>query len=486
MCANLGNSLILSTGSGKTTALMIGAVDHCRLNTVTGNSTRVLILQPTHEAALFAASICKEMLVGDEQLNVACAIGGSDTDELVAYLIEARPEIVVGTAGRVREMIDQGLLNIDSLELVIFEGVEQYKSQTMKVDSMHEQMSDVASYTKARARTILSMAMVERECIANLANDFTNTEKPLHHIKYGRDPLAFTVHKIGVFSTWIPEVAAEALKDTLMLNRIVNLIQIVTRVRKRYVIYCNSAEDVDVVYTGLIAGKTFHSLAYCVTKLHSLLPQYDRSQAIKDFNNSSQFPYGILVTTAVACNGISFADNPFIIIAQPPIDTGSHDALTKLTLMLGSAGRFGHVGEVYMVVHTNIEEEIRALAEYKQWRQNQGLACKAFDDLDFSILDKKKEEAVVTDWQTAPEASTTVDTSSSPEVTRAAQSWSWKDMKKVKKHLTNQDDLAEDALELVNIMTYKPPKEVNHEMIAVQGDWNTGSGEQDVPSAEEW
>jgi len=52
----------------------------------------------------------------------------------------------------------------------------------------------------------------------------------------------------------------------------------------------------------------------------------------------------------------------------------------------------------YADSHQNNAQEMGTLTEYKERCQKRNLACPAFDSLDFGVLSKESEEAVVTTY----------------------------------------------------------------------------------------
>lgn len=96
---------ISQTGSGKTLCYLIPAIDYLIENPQNEFSTpnvccpRVLVLLPTRELALQIDDEVKKF-----KINCVCLYGG-DFKRQQIHLLKSCPDIVVGTPGRINDMI---------------------------------------------------------------------------------------------------------------------------------------------------------------------------------------------------------------------------------------------------------------------------------------------------------------------------------------------------------------------------------------------
>jgi len=79
----------------------------------------------------------------------------------------------------------------------------------------------------------------------------------------------------------VKEASEEGMR-TLLSQDVVNDRTVIPE-EYSFVVYYNSAEDVNRIYLGLITAKNYHRLEYCITSCTQFSPQYERSQALAYF-----------------------------------------------------------------------------------------------------------------------------------------------------------------------------------------------------------
>lgn len=112
-----GNDLIgiANTGTGKTAAFLIPLINQILLD----RNKRVLIMAPTRE---LAAQIRDEFYSFSNNLNVYCVlcIGGGNMRRQIDNL-RRNPNIVIGTPGRIKDLLKTGNLNVSKFTTVILD-----------------------------------------------------------------------------------------------------------------------------------------------------------------------------------------------------------------------------------------------------------------------------------------------------------------------------------------------------------------------------
>lgn len=121
------------SGTGKTATFAIGVLQ--RLDCKSPNCQAV-ILAPTRE---LAQQINKVVYCFSEflKINTRCLIGGTELREDIRALKDGGIQIVVGTPGRVKDLIGKGVLRTDFLRVVVLDEADEMLSRGF-VDTVRE------------------------------------------------------------------------------------------------------------------------------------------------------------------------------------------------------------------------------------------------------------------------------------------------------------------------------------------------------------
>ncbi len=111
---------IANTGTGKTAAFLLPLVDKVYRN----RHERVLIVAPTRELAL---QIVEEFLnfSNGMNLNAVLCIGGANIVMQEKKLRERQPQFVIGTPGRLKDLIQRRTLNLGQFHNIVLDEVDR-------------------------------------------------------------------------------------------------------------------------------------------------------------------------------------------------------------------------------------------------------------------------------------------------------------------------------------------------------------------------
>ncbi len=110
---------LANTGTGKTAAFILPLIDKVARHKNEG----VLILAPTRELAMQIDAELKELVVGMGIYSVAC-VGGLPIGKQVAE-IRRGVSFVIGTPGRVRDLIERKVLNFSTCKSVVLDEADR-------------------------------------------------------------------------------------------------------------------------------------------------------------------------------------------------------------------------------------------------------------------------------------------------------------------------------------------------------------------------
>ena len=124
-----GNSLFIQakTGAGKTYAYLIPSVANVYPQSA---DTQILIIAPTRELAVQVNESAERICPFFNVHPVVC-IGGLDIDRQINAL-RYRPHIIIGTPGRLNDLLQQGKIRLDHIRMLIMDEADQIISTGQK------------------------------------------------------------------------------------------------------------------------------------------------------------------------------------------------------------------------------------------------------------------------------------------------------------------------------------------------------------------
>lgn len=300
-----GNSLIglAPTGSGKTIAFTLPLLG----KVVPKDGTQILILAPSQELAMQTTQVVREWAALMD-LSVASITGGANVKRQMEKL-KTNPEIIVGTPGRVLNLVEDRKLKLRNL-------------QTMVIDEADDLLTD---------ETLHDIQEIERQA----SNDvqfafFSATEKPVFSelgILFGIE-----VEKIDVRA--IDTTQGEVRHGLMMVNdrQKVAMLKRFSHIKGfKALVFFNQLPNLKYAANNL---KHEH---VNVAVLGGSQRGTERADALRLFRQGKvQF----LLTTDVAARGLDIADLPAVINYEMP------DNILTYTHRVGRTGRMGKPGTV--------------------------------------------------------------------------------------------------------------------------------------------
>lgn len=152
------------SGTGKTGAFVIGALERIDFS---NQQTQVIVLSPTRELARQSFKVFTS--IGDYLgVKAALVVGGTRMQDTIQELKKG-VHVVVGTPGRVVDMLEKGLLNTRFTDLFILDEADEMLSA-----GFEEQVRAVMSRLPEKAQVALFSATMPRECL-ELSERFCGT-----------------------------------------------------------------------------------------------------------------------------------------------------------------------------------------------------------------------------------------------------------------------------------------------------------------------
>lgn len=317
-----------STGSGKTIAFAAGIVERMlnlgiNQNRKNGRAPRALILAPTRELALQLDKTVQPLArrVG---LFTTQIYGGVPQQKQVLALNKG-VDIVIGTPGRIEDLVDQGKLDLSHVIITVLDEADQ-----MCDLGFLEPVQRILRLTDQKSQRLLFSATLDK-AVEQLVEEFL------------KDP---QIHEIAGTG----QSGADNQHLVLLLDQ-----------REKIDVLCDLIEGRDKVMvfsrTRAFAETLSEELidrGIPATALHGDLNQAKRTRNLERFSNGR---VQVLVATDVAARGIHIDDVPLVVQADAP------DEYKTYLHRSGRTGRAGKKGTVVTLVNRNRHRKIDELLQ---------------------------------------------------------------------------------------------------------------------------
>jgi len=317
------------SGTGKTATFTIGILQRLDFSIP---DCQALILAPTRE---LAQQIQKVVIALGDYLNAKChaCIGGTRVSDDITKLRNG-VHLVVGTPGRVYDMLCRNVLRPDRIKMFILDEADEMLSRGFK-----DQIYDIFQALPPRTQVGLFSATMPPEAL-EITQRFMNN--PVR-ILVKRDELTLE----GIKQFYIAVDREEWKLDTLCdLYDTLNITQAV--------IFCNTRRKVDYLTDKM------RERDHTVSSTHGGdISQQERDVILNEFRTGSS---RVLITTDLLARGIDVQQVSLVINYDLPRN------LENYIHRIGRSGRFGRKGvAINFVTH----EDIRALRELEQFYNTQ-------------------------------------------------------------------------------------------------------------------
>merc|ERR1719336_1959762 len=316
------------SGTGKTATFSIAALQCISENS---QDCQVLVLAPTRE---LAQQIHKVLNALGDYMKVTChaCVGGTLVKQDMATLREGA-QIVVGTPGRVNDMINRNALRLEKLRIFILDEADEMLSRGFK-----DQIYDVFQYLPSEVQVCLFSATMPNE-ILKIPNRFM------------RNPVRILVKKEQLTLDGIKQFYVAVEKEEWKLDTLCDLYETLTITQA--IIYCNTRRKVDFLADQL------QKREFTVSTMHADLDMRERDLVMKEFRSGSS---RVLITTDLLARGIDVQQVSLVINFDLP--TNRENYIHRI----GRGGRFGRKG---VAINFVTDDDKRALQEIEQFYNTQ-------------------------------------------------------------------------------------------------------------------
>lgn len=342
------------TGTGKTCAFGIPAIE---MVDTEDDGVQVLVLCPTRELAIQVAEELKNVSKYKQGIRILPIYGGQSIDRQIASL-KKRPQIVIGTPGRIMDHMRRHTLKLKSIKTIVLDEADEMLNMGFRED-----IDTILEKVPEEKQTILFSATMPKEIL-----DLTN--------RYQKDPMHIRVAHKELTVPSIEQYYLEVKEHSKLeiLSRLVDANNI-----KLSLVFCNTKKRVDELASSL------QSRGYTAEALHGDMKQEQRDKVMSKFRKGH---IDILIATDVAARGIDVSDVEAVFNYDLPNDDEYY------VHRIGRTGRAGKSGKAYTFV---VGREIYKLKDIQRFTKSNIHLIKppTLTDIEENkigkILDKLKE-----------------------------------------------------------------------------------------------
>jgi translation initiation factor 4A len=251
--------------------------------------------------------------------------------------------VVVGTPGRVYDMINRRALRTDTIKQFCLDEADEMLSRGFK-DQIYEVFQLLPQDTQV---VLLS---------ATMPADVLEVTK-----KFMRDPIRILVKRDELTLEGIKQFYIAVEKEEWKLDTLCDLYETVTITQA--VIFCNTRRKVDWL------TEKMHGREFTVSAMHGDMEQKQREVLMKEFRSGSS---RVLITTDLLARGIDVQQVSLVINYDLP--TNRENYIHRI----GRGGRFGRKGVAINFVTT---EDVRMLRDIEQFYNTQ------IDEMPLNVAD---------------------------------------------------------------------------------------------------
>jgi len=307
------------TGTGKTLAYVLPLLQKVD---PTKKQTQALVIVPSQELGMQIVEVFRDWVSGTD-ITVAQLIGGANINRQIDVL-KKKPTIVVGTPGRLQELVKVKKIKMHEINIVVLDEGDQLLSREHRTT-----VKGLIDATVERQLVVLSATITEEiELVAERM-----MKNPVR-IQVSAEEIPMKGKVIHSFVKTEPRDKTELLRRLSHLEGMKGLA------------FVNSLDQL------LMKDSKLAYRNAPIVSLHSEMKKEERKQALDDFKNGK---VSILIATDVAARGLDISGLTHVIHVDVP------HSIEPYLHRSGRTGRAGKDGEVLTLLTYSDEKT------YKKW-----------------------------------------------------------------------------------------------------------------------
>ena len=312
------------TGSGKTLAYLLPLFE--KIDT-TKRETQVMVLAPTHELVMQIVNQVK-LLSTNSSINVTTLplIGEVNIQKQIKNIKNTKPHIVVGTTGRILDLIKQKKLKVHNVKTIVLD----------EVDSL------ISSKNLNTVKEIIKCTLRDRQLLAFSASTSDKCVQILSDIM--KEPIIIkTESKISINKNINHMYLLCDKRDKFKYLRK----SLAALNPKKAIVFVNNEESIEVINSKL----NFHNRnAVCI---YGSMSKEDRKNALNKFRTGKA---KVLVSSDLSARGLDIKDVTHVFNLDFPVSSNEYIHRS------GRTGRGANTGDTISIITKHELAAIRVLS----------------------------------------------------------------------------------------------------------------------------
>jgi ATP-dependent RNA helicase DeaD len=320
-----GSDLIgqAQTGTGKTAAFALPLLSKLDVNL---RAVQALILTPTRELAIQIAEACQSFAKYLEDFHILPIYGGASYDSQIRALNRG-VQIVVGTPGRVMDLIRREKLNLSKLKTLVLDEADEM----LNMGFIEDIEWIITQCPKKRQIALFSATMPD--AIRKVATSYLHDPKEIRIAS--KTTTASTVRQRFWYVSGLHKIDA-----------MVRLLEV--EPYEAVLVFVKTKTDAETVSLKLSAR------GFSAEALHGDIPQKIREKIVDKLKNGR---LDILVATDVAARGLDVDRITHVVNYDIPYDVESY------VHRIGRTGRAGRTGDAILFVSPRDRKMLRIIEQ---------------------------------------------------------------------------------------------------------------------------
>lgn len=338
-----------ATGSGKSHAFLLPILDQINPNL---REVQAVITTPSRELAEQLYQVASQLLeFSDQSIQIARYTGGMDKERQMESLDYAQPHLVIGTPGRILDLVESQALKIHKTRQMVIDEAD------MTLDlGFIEPVDRIVSAMPDQVQLLVFSATIP-ERLEPFLRKYLHAPQIIRLQGRSDNPLAPTIHNWLLFTRGRDR--KELLYDILTMGNPYLVL-----------IFANTIDKVNEL-AHFLAERDLN-----VGVIHGDLDSRERKRVMRQ---AHQLDYQFIIATDLAARGIDIEGISHVINYEIPQD------LSYFVHRVGRTGRQGLEGIAITFYDPDEEESI-------QWLQDQGIEFEEKEFKNGEIIDRTSRQ----------------------------------------------------------------------------------------------